>query len=523
MSRLVKQSLLAGSVIMIGMNLFTRLFGYAREALIADRFGTSATFDTFLLAFTFPEILSFVIGAAVPSALLPLRARLTKEGDRTEGALFWNGLLAYAGLLMLLSMGLYFGRRDILTWFAPTLPLAQLNTGLGLAGLLAWFLFFRGLEAYFKGWLFARRHFVIPALSGIIFNAVVLTAIITLYGRFDIFALAYGWLASSILTCALHAVFVLKVVRPGLGSSGPERAAHIGMLMRATLIIGMIEAIALVYPIVDRFFAARYLGEGQISALRYAVFLIHIPSGIFVVTLGLTSFPWIADLSHSEQREKLAAMYRQSIRLVVYVMVLVAIGALMFAPELVRVAFMRGSFDAVSLDLTASPLQFYALGIVFYSIYTFQMRFYYARSLLLRLMTILGIMLLVKLILSAQLVKPMEQDGLALATAVTWVICAIVMTIDMARQIGEGVRTVFLQPAPRLLACALGTAGFWLAIRAYFPVSPDWSLTETAAWLVPVLLAGCLVYFLLGIVVRLPEPHRVWERVRMQFGSRKSA
>lgn len=509
MSRLVKQSLLAGSVIMIGTNLFTRLFGFLREAVIADRFGTSATLDTFVLAFTIPELLSFIIFAAVPSALIPIRNRMIRENESAEHTLFWNGTLAYTAVLGLLSVVLFFSRAQILHWLAPTLGPVEQARGVELSTILVWFFFFRGLESYFRGWLFAHKHFIVPATSAMIINMVVLAVIYVLYGRLDIASLAWGWLLGAIVIFLYNGLFALIVIKP-------KWTLHINKelavgLLKATAFVAIVESIALVYPVVDRWLAARYLGEGQISALRYAIFLIHIPTGIFVVTFASTSFPWIADLTGGEQRDKLASLYRQSVRLLIFVMLLIAAACALFSSEIVQVAFRRGAFDAVSQNLTASPLLYYALGIVFYSIYVFQMRFYYARLLLLRLATILGVMLALKIALSALLVGPMQQDGLALATSLTWLATAIIMSLDLARALGESISSIFFRPLPKIVIALAVPVGGWLVAIRVWPTQPDWSLLQTFFYLAVIVTIGSIAYLVVALLLGLPEPKRMLE------------
>jgi putative peptidoglycan lipid II flippase len=51
---------MAATLITIGGNILGRLFGFGREAVIAGYFGTSAILDTFILAFTLPELLGMV-------------------------------------------------------------------------------------------------------------------------------------------------------------------------------------------------------------------------------------------------------------------------------------------------------------------------------------------------------------------------------------------------------------------------------------------------------------------------------
>lgn len=511
-SKFVRQSLIAGSIIMIGTNILSRLIGFVREAVTAGYFGTSAMLDTFLLAFTIPELISFVAFAALPTALIPLMRRILTNHPEGESPLFWGGAITFALIFGALSLGLYVFRDGILYLMAPTLEGVELTRGQTMAGILAWFVFFRCMEAYFRGWLFAHKHFIVPAVSSILINFVILIAIYIAYGELGIGSLAIGWLMGSIASCLFNGAFAFQVVKP----SGLIAINYgvIKILLRLTVIVALVESIALLYPVVDRYLASRFLGPGQISSLRYAVFLIHIPTGIFVVSLGSAAFPWISDMSTDEQRDNLIKLYRQSIRLLIYVMLLIAAGVIIFADEITQVAFQRGAFDMESLQLTSMPLLIYATGIVFYSIYLFQMRFYYARAILGQLGGFLLIMLTAKILLSAALVKPLQHNGLAVATSCAWLGSFILMTKDLAKRMEIPALSVFGTAVPKMLVSLAVVVGVWLVLDHFWAHDPSRPLLAIFGRLVVMAVVGSGIYLGLSHLFGVVEVRRLIEKMR---------
>lgn len=511
-SRFIKQSLFAATVIVVGASILTRVFGFAREAAVAGCFGTSASFDTFLLAFTIPELVTFVIFAALPMALIPVVRKGQLDGTADTSSLFWNGLMLYGSLFAVFSLCVFFFRENLLLWLAPNLIGDQLALGKRLAAIVAWFVFFRGLEAYFRSWLFAGKHFVIPSVSPVLINVVILCSLYFYYGELGIEALACGWLAGSVVSFVANGAFALVVVKPF--SHINWRLAATGPLMKATVAVALLESIALIYPVVDRSLAARFLGEGQIAALRYATFLIHIPTGIFVVAYSHASFPWITDLSASPERESFGNFYRRSVRFLIFVMGLIAVAVLIFPTDIVRLAFQRGAFDQESLHLTAGPLRYYATGVVFYSVYMFQMRFYYARTAWLRLGMILAGMLLIKLVCSLLLVGPMQQNGLALATAVTWLAGLVVMTLDLRRQVRTSAGDLFRPAALRILPGLIIVALFWVVAARFWPGEQSTSFLALLVRLALIGVAGTALYVGLAHWLKLPELKEMFDRLR---------
>jgi len=480
-SKLLKQSLVAASVVTIGANIVGRLLGYVREAFIADYFGTSSLFDTFILAFTIPEIITFIVFAALPTAIVPATKVVAGDSSEAEKQLFLKGLAAFGAIFGTLTLLIFLLRHDILYFLAPDLPPDQAATGVQLISLLAGFVFFRGVEAYFRGWLFKKKHFVSPALSPFLLNVIVLAAITLLYDSQNIYALAYGWLGGAAALFVLNGYMVCVLIKPW--DSKGDRAVSITPVLKLAASVIVLESLTLLHPVVDRFLAARYLGEGQIAALRYAIFLAMLAPGMLIVTFSIASFPWIADLADPKKREQLRKLYRDSLRLIIFAIGLVAAGMLFFARDIVQVAFRRGAFDQVSVDLTTSPFIIYSAGILLYSIYHFQTRLYYARRAVLRLGTILVSVFVIKLILSAVLVGPMEHDGLALATAIAWTIGAVIMTVDLGATLKLTIREL-LPSTGRVLVLALLTLVFWYGAAGLWPVSEGATLTSAFVRLV---------------------------------------
>ena len=511
-ARLAKQTLVAAALVTVGGNVLGRLFGYFREAVIANYFGTSAILDLFLIAAIIPEILTFVIFSALPTSVI--RTSSGQSDASNETALFWKGLYVCAAFFGFVSLVLYLARFSLIDWIAPELTPENVLVAARLLALLAPFVFFRSLEAYFRAWLYQRKHFIAPSLSPFVLDAVIIAWIWLGYDTLNIESLAYGWLASAVVLFLIHAAAVGVILKPG--RPGKAQGVTVGPLVKMTIGVMLVEAMSLLYPAIDRYLAVRYLGEGEIAALRYALFLSQVPPGMLVVTFAAAAFPWISDMA-TTQPKKLVSFYRETLRLVVYAMVPMAAGLIVFAPEVVAVAFRRGAFDEQSVLLTSGPLLCYSLGLVFYGVYFYQIRFYYARSLLARLGMILGSTLLLKLVASVVLVQWLSADGLALATSLAWLATSVIMTIDLARHSGLTLVHDMSQWLLRLLVAVAGACGVWLTMRELWTLTPSASLLHQFVWLIVIGLLGAVAYFSLSLLLNMPEPRRVFVTLKSKL------
>jgi len=472
--------------------------------VVAGYFGTSAAFDAFLIAFTIPEIITFIIFAAIPLALIPFIKKYSNENEQEKSQLFTGSFISFAIIFALLSILVFVLKKEIIWFLAPTLTGSDYETALRLMSILAPFIFFRGMEGYFRAELFNKKHFVIPAISPMIINIFVLAILLFAYDNFNIFALAYGWLIASVALFIINGFVVFSIEKRV--SINKINFSLIFRLLKFVAAVAFVECIALLYPVVDRFLASRYLGEGQIAALRYATFLIHLPTGMFVVSFAMASFPWISDFSLPSYAEKFKRLYNESLGLIIFLMSFVAAAVILFSPEIVSLALQRGAFDNQSMILTSGPLKYFAIGIVFYSVYIFQMRFYYARSELSKLGLYLVLMLVIKITFSLLLIERFEQDGLAIATSVAWLAGCVLMSWDLGKRLRINYFKTIIPQAAKILIALTFTTVLWLLINDYWPIDSNYNLFETLLRFTAIICSGGILFLLISLMLKLQEP-----------------
>ena len=202
---------------------------------------------------------------------------------------------------------------------------------------------------------------------------------------------------------------------------------------------------------------------------------------------------------------------------------LIAAGLIIFPTEIVRLSFQRGVFDYTSLVLTSSPFMYFALGIVFYSVYVFQIKFYYARMTLLRLGVMLTGMLALKIGLSFLLVGPMEQDGLALATSITWLAGALMMTVDLGRILKMTLWELLMPSVAKIIICVGAVSGFWSYWQDSGRLRKPSRFVHLLVRLSVYAGSGLALYVGLAYLFRLPEVNRAVDRVRNMIRSNKAA
>ncbi|HHV17237.1 MAG TPA: murein biosynthesis integral membrane protein MurJ, partial [Gelria sp.] len=64
------------------LNVLGMLLGFVREQVIAARFGTSMLTDSYIMAFTLPNLIYVIIGGALATAFIPVFTDISVHRSR---------------------------------------------------------------------------------------------------------------------------------------------------------------------------------------------------------------------------------------------------------------------------------------------------------------------------------------------------------------------------------------------------------------------------------------------------------
>jgi putative peptidoglycan lipid II flippase len=501
--KFLKQSLITASAITIMANFLSRFFGYFREAINANFFGTSSGMDTFIIAFTVPEIIASVAFMSVPPAIIPLLKNYNQNRDIEESRNFWSGFYLFFIVFLFLSIAVYFFRFQILEFLMPAVDPGAANLAERILTISSGLIFFRGLEVYFRSWLFAKKHFIIPAFSNIILNIVILLCVIFLYDKINIESLAFGWLLASIVIFAINGAYAFKIVNPKLNFEISR--GWINVAVKSIFAVCIIEFMASLFLIIDRYLAANYLGIGELAGLRYAFIIIALPVGVISASYNIASFPWISDMIRREDLENIKSLLKKSMNFLFFIMGFIAIFVFIFPEEIVTLAFQRGKFTGDSLSLTSLPLKYYAIGLLFHSLYIFLIRFYYAKGKMMRLGVILFLVLFIKFAGSIILLKPLENSGLALATSIARIFGFVMIAIDMKKEIGVSLFSMITGSAFKIGSILLLSVLFFVGIKNFFPFHGDGGFIPGFVHLSLLFGGGSLLVLVVGYWINIEE------------------
>lgn len=424
----------AAIVIMI-MNLVSRLLGFVRETVIAREFGATYLTDAYNAAYTIPYFLQMVLGMALVTSIVPVVTKYLLAGEEKEAWKIASITLNWTVLLMaaFTVMGVL-GAHTVVTLLTPgfsgeTADLAAMLTVIMFPSLI-----FMGAGMLITGILNARKHFAVAAFAPGFISLVIILAVIFL-GRYGIEYLAWGTLAG--MTGALIIQLpVLRKVGFQHSWSWDMRHPEVKGIFLNLFPIFLGTAVNQLYLAINRFFASG-LAEGSISALNYAGKLMNLPMGIFVLAVSSAIFPTLSEQAVQDRRADLSQTLSRGLKAVLMITFPAAAGLMALKVPIVKLLFERGAFDALATQMTADALFYFSLGMFAMSANMVITRAYYALQDV-RTPLIFGLIsIVVNIGASMALVPYLEHSGLALANSIAVIFSSVSMYILLRKHLRD--------------------------------------------------------------------------------------
>jgi putative peptidoglycan lipid II flippase len=114
--------------------------------------------------------------------------------------------------------------------------------------------------------------------------------------------------------------------------------------------------------------ASGHVMDGPVSWLNIAFRLMQLPLGIFGVAIGTVTLPLVSKSAALGNTAEFRSILAHGMRLAFLLTIPSAIGLAMLAAPIISVLYQHGRFNAEMTNQTAAALQFYAIGLVSYSV-----------------------------------------------------------------------------------------------------------------------------------------------------------
>jgi putative peptidoglycan lipid II flippase len=326
-----------------------------------------------------------------------------------------------------------------------------------------------------------------------------------------IVVVAWAVLLAGVVQLAFQIPVLIQLgFRPALASPrGDPRVARVLALMGPAA-LGL--AVTQVNVVVDKLLAV-WVGPWAPAALFFSERLVYFPLGIFATALGTVLLPAMSGHAASGEENKISAAINHGLRNLLFIMTPAAVGLLVLAGPVVKMIFEWRTFDSVSTTQTMLALQFYAPGLVMFSLSKVFVPAFYARQDTRTPVKVgvisVGLNLVLNIVFVMTWPGPIKHAGLAFATVLAAGFNAAVLAGILHRRYGNPGWREIAGSAVRSLAAAalmgLAAVSAHAGLLRFLSAGPGSEKWVQVGSVMGAIGAGAIAYFLLAALFRAPE------------------
>lgn len=350
------------------MTMFSRVLGFARDALVARIFGAGVATDAFFVAFKLPNLLRRIFAeGAFSQAFVPILAEYKSQ----QGEEATRTFVAYVSGMLTLVLALV----TVLGMIAAPWVIWATSPGFlrdpdkfeltaSLLRITFPYILLISLASLAGAVLNTWNRFSVPAFAPTFLNLSMIgfSLFAAPYFNPPIMALAWAVTVGGVLQLAyqlphLKKIGMLVLPRINLRDAGVWRV----MRLMGPAIIGV--SVSQISLIINTIFAS-FLVSGSVSWMYYADRMMEFPSGVLGVALGTILLPSLAKSVSSGRLDDYSRLMDWGLRLC-FVLALpstVALGIL--SKPLIASLFQYGQFTAFDTEMTQWALIAYSVGLM---------------------------------------------------------------------------------------------------------------------------------------------------------------
>ncbi len=418
-----KEKIARAAGVVGGATLLSRIFGFIRDMVIAQLFGTARASDAFFVAFRIPNLLRRLVGeGALTASFIPVYSEYLNHQPRQEA----NRLVHISFTLLAISLALItiFGIA-FSPWMVKVMAPGfaadpeKFRLTVLLTRMMFPYIFFVSLVALAMGVLNALKHFAAPAFAPVLLNLSIIACALLLSPLFQepIVSLAIGVLVGGVAQFIFQIPFLRHkgiTLRWDFAWSHPG-VRRVGLLMTPS-VLGL--AVTQLNVLVNTLLAS-YLPGGSLSYLYYADRLLEFPMGVFAIAIATAVLPSFSDQAARQDWAALKETLAFALRLTFFLTLPAMAGLIVLRYPIITLLFQRGAFDAHSTAMTAQALLFYALGLVAFAGVRITVPAFYSLQDTKTPVKIAVFALLANAVFGVLLMFPLKHGGLALAVSLS--------------------------------------------------------------------------------------------------------
>ena len=499
------------AAIVAAATLCSKLLGFLRDTVLADRFGADYRTDAYFIASQLPLILFAAVGVAIQMVFIPLFSSLLARQEAEAAERFAanvNGAVTVVVAVLVVLLEVLAG--PLVTPFMhpgpPAERLAEYRLAVHIMRIMAPLIMFYAWSGVAGGVLNSRGVFGPNAAMGIPQNLTIIAAIFlgSARGARNMIVVGWGSLVGTLTTFLVQLPALLYIRFPFRWRFDwkDPMLQRMGLLVVPVVLTSLAQQSGI---IVDRLLASHLSTASQLTDLTYASRVQALAYTVLGMSLATVLYPSLSAADGLGDTGRFRRVLTRGLGLINFVTVPVMVGLFLLRRQVVLVVLQHGRFTAADAHATTIALLYFTLGTLSFAWQDYFNRAFFATHDTRTPMYGGFIAVSVNIAMDFLLVRPLAQGGLALGTALGWSAAAAFLTIRLRGRFGLlGGRRLAWNGLRMLVAAVVAFVPAWLAFGTIWGVVGHASLG--AAFTLLVVAGGAaLLYGGLCWLLRVPE------------------
>jgi putative peptidoglycan lipid II flippase len=446
----------------------SRVAGLVRESVAAAVLGSGAVYSAFTVAFNLPNLIRAIVADnAISAAFVPVFLELRERGEEEEawrvaGMVIWTTAVVLGAISALFVL--------LAPLLVPLLMVGTSNVSSDLVVSLTRWLFpivvLMGLTGVVTGILNSQRIFGVPAFAPVIWNLVIIAALVGFARHGSLEHRAHAYAVGILVATVVQFLIPLPLLR-GSGGGLAFRLGfgneHVRRVLRLMIPVSLGLGLINVNLTLDTVIATHHSGSAA-GDLGFAFRLFMLPQGLFSVAVSTVLFPELARAAGGRDLAEVSRIVARGVRAIVFLLLPAAAISIALASPLVRLLYQHGQFDAGDTRRVAATLVTFSLGLVANGLSLLLTRAFFSLQEPRVPTQVAVINLALNLVLDLALLR-FGAAGIALATAVVTTFNAVALAVLLRRRVGllhgREVARASLLTVIATVYCAAAAVGIW--------------------------------------------------------------
>ena len=497
----------------------SRILGFIRDILIARYLGSTVIADAFFVAFRIPNFFRRVLAeGAYSAALIPVFSGvvLNPKDDHEASDFVENTTSMLLFVTVVLTIIFFFGMPYIIQVLAPgfTDNKEAYELAVHFGKIIFPYLIFISLAAHFTSINNVHERFAAGAFAPAILNIsfilslFILTPLLPSAGH----ALSYGVLIGGVLQFLYLYRAVLNFYRPRIRIPvlNEKLKKFFQLFLPGIIGSGVIQLNIVIGTII-----ASFLPVGAISHIYYADRLNQLPLAIFGIALGIVLLPNLSKAIKQSDQETTNNIQNRSLEFSLLISLPSAIGLFILAEPIIYILFERGAFLQEDTFYTARVLGYFALGLPAYIFIKVLVSCFFAREDTKTPLYISIISVITNIVLSLLLIESMREMGIALATAISAWINALLLYVMLSIRNNIKVDSLLISNSVKILISSVVLVfGIYALKTLIFKDFISNSILLNSLFLLLMIFLTIIIYFVLVIMLKVVTINQLREYLK---------